>query len=374
LTTPIKVLHFYKNALPETIGGVEQVIDQIARGTADLGVINTVLALHQTPPDIPTPMHGYELINAKRNFEFSSNGFSREAVGKFRYLSTKADLIHYHFPWPFADFVHLLVNPKKPTVVTYHSDIIRQKLLLALYRPLKKKFLRSVDHIVATSPNYLHTSSVLQAFSEKTTIIPIGLDRDSYSKVNKNLVKYYQDLFCGRFFLFVGAFRYYKGLPSLIEAAKTVPYPIVIVGSGPIEKKLRSMAEKYQVNNIFFLGHVDEDIKSSLLEACYSVIFPSDLRSEAFGVSLLEGAMFGKPLISCEIGTGTSYININKLTGLVVPPRDPIAFANAMTWLWNNPDKAIEMGKSAFARYVNLFTARKMSHSYYELYKKLLNR
>ncbi|QWD44499.1 glycosyltransferase [Polynucleobacter paneuropaeus] len=370
----MRILHFYKNALPETFGGVEQVIDQIARGTTLLGVSNTILALSDHPTKLPTPMNGYKLVTVKRDFEFASSGFSRKSLNIFRKLAADADLIHYHFPWPFADLVHQWVKPKNPTIITYHSDIVRQKLLLKLYRPLKQSFLRSVDQIIATSPNYLHTSGVLQSFSKKTSVIPIGLDKESYVKPDPTQIQLYKKYFGERFFLFIGAFRYYKGLPFLIEASKITPYPIVIAGSGPMEKELRLLAIKNQLKNIFFIGHVSEEDKSALLAACFSIIFPSNLRSEAFGVSLLEGAMFGKPLISCEIGTGTTYINIDQLTGLVVPPSDPPALAAAMTWLWTHPNQAAEMGKKAQARYEELFTAKQMAQSYYELYKKLLAR
>lgn len=370
----MRVLHFYKNALPETIGGVEQVVDQIARGTQNLGVVNTVLSLSNNPSNFPTPMHGYELITVKRNFELASNGFSIKSFSVFKEQAAKADLIHYHFPWPFADLIHQWVGPKKPTVLTYHSDIIRQKLLLKLYRPLKHSFLRSVDHIVATSPNYLDTSKVLQSFIHKTSVIPIGLDYTSYLNPDPIQTKYYQEYFGERFFLFIGAFRYYKGLPFLIEAAKTAPYPIVIAGSGIAEKELQALATRNKLNNLFFLGQIPEENKSALLAACYGVISPSNLRSEAFGVSLLEGAMFGKPLISCEIGTGTTFININLLTGLAIPPSDSKALSDAMTWLWNHPDQAKEMGNKARARYEELFTAKKMSNAYLDLYQNLLNR
>lgn len=370
----MRVLHFYKNALPETVGGVEQVMDQIARGTGALGVKNTILTLSNSPSDHPTPMHGYELVTAKRNFELASNGFSWQSVGLFKELAAKVDVIHYHFPWPFADLVHQIVSPNKPTILTYHSDIVRQKLLLQLYRPLKQQFLKSVDHIVATSPNYLQTSGVLQALVDKTSVIPIGLDHETYPKPDQDLVKYYKALFGERFFLFIGAFRYYKGLQFLIEAARKVPYPIVIVGSGPIEGELKADAQRYELKNIFFVGQVSEENKSALLEASYGVIFPSHLRSEAFGVTLLEGAMFGKPLISCEIGTGTTYVNIDQETGLVSPPSDPNALANAMSWLWTHPIEAKEMGQRAHARYKTLFTAKKMAQSYFDLYQKLLSR
>jgi glycosyltransferase involved in cell wall biosynthesis len=370
----MRILHFYKNALPETIGGIEQTIDQIARGTQVLGVSNTVLALSNSPANFPVPLNGYELITVKRDFELASNGFSWQSLTVFKELAAKADLIHYHFPWPFMDLVHRWVSPKKPTVLTYHSDIIRQKLLLKLYRPFKQSFLRSVDHIVATSPNYLITSNVLKSFSEKTSVIPIGLDQESYPKPCPTKIEYYQELFGKRYFLFIGAFRYYKGLPFLIKAAEITPYPIVIVGSGPAAEELKALAARHQLNNVFFLGSVTEENKSALLASCFSIVFPSNLRSEAFGVSLLEGAMFGKPLISCEIGTGTTFINIDRLTGLVVPPSDSIALSNAMTWLWNHPEQAAEMGKKANSRYKELFTAKRMAQSYLELYHKLHKR
>jgi rhamnosyl/mannosyltransferase len=370
----MKILHFYKNALPESIGGVEQVINQIARGTGALGVENTVLSLSNSPSDHPTPMHGYQLITTQRSFELASNGFSWQSINSFKMLAARVDLIHYHFPWPFADLTHQLIKPNIPTVVTYHSDIIRQKLLLKLYRPLKRKFLNSVDHIVATSPNYLLTSNVLQEFSKKNSIIPIGLEPDFYSLPDPEQVKFYQSHFGTRFFLFIGAFRYYKCLEFLIEAAKVLPFSIVIAGSGHSEGEFKAMARKLHLRNIFFLGQVSEGNKSALLEACYGVVLPSYLRSEAFGVTLLEGAMFGKPLISCEIGTGTTYINIDQVTGLVTLPADPKALANAMTWLWTHPEKARQMGQRARERYEALFTAKQMSQSYFELYQKLLNR
>jgi O-antigen biosynthesis rhamnosyltransferase len=368
----MRVLHFYKNALPESIGGVEQAIDQIVRGTSALGVKGSVLTLSKSPTNTCTLFHGYELFSAKRNFEIASSGFSWHAVSLFKNLAAKADLIHYHYPWPFADLVHQLVLPNKPTVLTYHSDIIRQRLLLYIYQPLRKSFLNTVDHIVATSPNYLKTSNVLQTLNYKTSVIPIGLNEETYPKTNARLLEYYKERFGLRFFLFIGAFRYYKGLQFLIEAAKEAPYPIVLVGSGPIENEFKAYIQLQHIKNIFFVGQVDEENKSALLEACYGVIFPSNLRSEAFGVTLLEGAMFSKPLISCEIGTGTSYINIDQETGLVVPPSDEKALANAMISLWTNPEKAKEMGRRARARYETLFTARQMSQSYYELYQKML--
>ncbi|PKD78411.1 glycosyltransferase, partial [Escherichia coli] len=102
-------------------------------------------------------------------------------------------------------------------------------------------------------------------------------------------------------------------------------YPIVIVGAGPIESELREQAQNLGLKNVHFLGALPDEDKSALLTLSYGIVFPSHLRSEAFGISLLEGAMYRKPMISSEIGTGTTFINVNDQTGLVIPPSDPSA-------------------------------------------------
>ena len=120
------------------------------------------------------------------------------------------------------------------------------------------------------------------------------------------------------------------------------------------------------------MGYQSDEDKVALLELCYAVVFPSYLRSEAFGISLLEGAMYGKPLISSEIGTGTCFININGETGRVVKPADSERLRQAMTYLWENPAKAAEMGQRAELRYWQLFTADQMVTNYLELYNDLI--
>jgi rhamnosyl/mannosyltransferase len=82
--------------------------------------------------------------------------------------------------------------------------------------------------------------------------------------------------------------------------------------------------------------------------------------------------MNSKPMISSEIGTGTTYINIHGETGLVVPPTDVDSLAAAMSQLWNDEDKARQMGENAYQRYLALFTADKMASQYAELYRNLI--
>ena len=368
----MRVLHFYRTFLPDTMGGIEQVINQIARGSNKLGVQTDVLSLTPQRAARTIEIDGYFVHRAKLDFQIASTGFSASVFWRFSQLAKHADVIHYHFPWPFMDVVHFATRVKKPTVVTYHSDIIKQQKLLKLYRPLKNKFLASVDRIVATSPNYLGSSNVLAKFSDKVSVIPIGLDKTTYPTPTPERLGYWRDNLGPKFFLFVGVLRYYKGLHILIEAAQGTDYPIVIVGAGPIEAELKAQAAQLGLRNIHFLGQLSDEDKVALLTLCYGVVFPSHLRSEAFGISLLEGAMYGKPMISSEIGTGTTFINIADETGLVVPPNDHLALKQAMQYLWEHPQQAAEMGKRAEERYWTHFTADQMVQSYVELYDDLI--
>ncbi|MBR7200316.1 glycosyltransferase family 4 protein [Pseudomonas sp. 14A] len=368
----MRVLHFFKTYLPDSFGGIEQVVFQLCESGVQHGIEAQVLTLSADPTPRVMQLGQHEVHRAKLDIQFASTGFSWSVFKQFRELAAEADVINYHFPWPFMDLVHFASALNKPSVVTYHSDIIRQKHLLKLYRPLMERFLASADRIVAASPNYLHTSDVLQQFQEKTRVITYGLNKAGYPQPNGQRMNRWRQQLGDKFFLFVGVMRYYKGLHILLDALKQADYPTVIVGAGPLELKLRAQAAALGLRNIHFVGRLDDEDKVALLQLSYAFVFPSHLRSEAFGISLLEGAMYGKPLISSEIGTGTSFINIHNETGLVVPPSNPQAFSEAMRTLWENPERAAAMGVKAEARYRQLFTADVMGRKWTELYQELL--
>jgi rhamnosyl/mannosyltransferase len=374
MTQPMRVLHFYKTYFPDSVGGVEQVIRQMCVGTGRLGITNQVLSLSRDRRLEPFDYEGHTVHRVPLNFEVASNAVSVQAIGKLARMAAEADVVHYHFPWPFMDLAHFIARIDKPTVVTYHSDIVRQKALLKLYQPLKHRFLESVDTIVATSPNYLASSAVLDRYRDKTRVITFGLDKSSYPEPDQARLDHWRARVGPKFFLFVGVLRYYKGLHILLDAVAGTDYPVVIVGAGPIEAELKAHAERLGLKRVQFVGAMDDLDKAALLKLCYAVAFPSHLRSEAFGISLLEGAMYGKPMISSEIGTGTTYINVHGETGLVVPPSDHEALRAAMTRLWHDPQMAQEMGQRAEARYWQLFTSAQMADNYARLYQELVAR
>jgi rhamnosyl/mannosyltransferase len=369
-----KVLHFFKTYYPETMGGIEQVIFQIAEGCAIHGFDAEVLYLSDRGAARNERVGHHVTHRAKLDLHVASTGFSLSAFKDFAELAEQADIIHYHFPWPYMDLVHFASRVRKPTVASYHSDIVKQKYLFKLYQPLMNRFLSSVDCIVASSPKYAQSSPVLTRFQDKVRIIPYGLDRATYPIPSTAKLEHWRGLLGERFFLFVGALRYYKGLDYLLEAARRTQLPVVIVGGGHLEDELKAHAIHIGLTYVHFLGVLPDEDKAALLQLCYAFVFPSHLRSESFGISLLESAMYGKPMISCEMESGTTFINIADVTGLVVPPRDAVALAQAMASLWQDPVRAAEMGLRAEERYKQVFSASVMAASYADLYQELLNR
>ncbi|UUY09833.1 glycosyltransferase family 4 protein [Pseudomonas sp. J452] len=369
----MKVLHFYKSYYPDSFGGVEQVIYQLAEGAQANGIDTEVLFLSPQGAARNRPIGKHLSHCSKRDLQIASTAFSLSAFSDFKELAREADLVHYHFPWPFMDLVHFASRLNKPCVVSYHSDIVKQKTLLQLYKPLMHSFLSHMDRIVASSPNYVDTSEVLQRYREKIRVIPYGLDRSTYVSPSQQTLDKWQSRIGSKFFLFMGVLRYYKGLHILLEAMAGSPYPVVIAGAGPIENELREQAAQLGLTNLRLVGEVSEEDKAALFQLCYAVLFPSHLRSEAFGISLLEGAMYGKALISSEIGTGTTFVNIDGTTGIVVPPSAPATLRTAMDRLWSDPQLCETLGQQAKQRYESLFTSQHMVERYMLLYREVLD-
>lgn len=373
--TPLRVLHVYKVYYPDSHGGIEQVICQLAGAARCMGVESRVLCLSRTPRSQPIQRPECVVHQTKTLLDKASTPLGLEIFRTFPGLARQADILHYHFPYPVQDLLHVLHGTRLPSVVTYHSDIIRQQRMKKLYEPLlMHRFLGKVSSIVATSPNYFRTSDILQRYKDKVTVIPIGVDPSAYPAPGPERLAHWRARLPEPFFLFVGVLRYYKGLDILLDAAAGTPHRVVIAGAGPYAETLQRKAGAMGLDRVQFLGYIDEVDKMALLQLCRGVVFPSHLRSEAFGVTLLEGAMCGKPLISTEIGTGTSYVNEHNVTGLTVAPSDPEALRAAMNTLATDDALVARFGQAARDRFETHFTAQEMARQYVALYRTLRHR
>ena len=166
----MRVLHVYKTYYPDTYGGIEQVIYQLSQGCARRGIAADVFTFSPDKETGPVAYEDHRVIYNKQLFEIASTPFSLKALKRFKQIKDDYDIINYHFPFPFMDMLHLSARPDARTVVTYHSDIVKQKRLMKLYQPLQERFLASVDCIVASSPNYVASSQTLKKYQDKSFI------------------------------------------------------------------------------------------------------------------------------------------------------------------------------------------------------------
>jgi len=362
----MKILHVYATYYPDRTSGVAECIRQLARGLKKSGAENRIFALSPHPAPERTDAPEGEVFRAKAWAAPAScdiGGLS--SLRLYRSLCEWADIVHHHVPWPFGDLLHFLAGGRKPLVVTWHSDVVRQHFLAMACAPLRDALLRRASAIVATSPAYARTSPILSRpdIASSVKVIPpgitdvAGITADDKAKNEP-------------FFLFLGALRYYKGLPFLIEAARINGAKVIIAGNGD-DRELRRLAGGSR--NIVLAGHVSEDEKWRLLKSCRALVLPSQLRSEAYGMVLVEASMCGKPMITCEIGTGTSFINVHEETGLVVEPASPRALAAAMKRLHDEPGLRENFGHNARARYEELFDGSQTTAAHLRLYQDLLS-
>ncbi len=371
----MRVLSVYRTYFPDPPGGLQEAIRQICLSTTKLDAENTIYTLSPRPKP---SLLDYPEARVMREHSWvapaSCDIGGVAAFSTFSKLAKETDILHYFFPWPFADVLHAKISPKKPAMMTYISDVVRQRFLGAAYAPLMWRTLKQMKVIVANCPAYAETSPVLShpAIRAKVKIIPLGINENSYTQQGDDSVFMRIGISITEpYFLFLGVLRYYKGIHTLISAAKFVNAAIVIAGSGPEEQRLKEQSEVLGLKNIVFAGQVTDKEKVSLIKNCCALVLPSHLRSEAFGMVLVEASMFGKPMISCEIGTGTSYVNKHEETGLVVKPENIDEMASAMQALLNNKI-ALQLGKNARARYENLFSGDALGKAYSAIYQEIL--
>ncbi len=374
----LKILHVYKTYYPDTVGGVEEVIRQIMLSTQPLGIESRIFALSKTPSPRQITLNEGQIWRARSwGAPASCDIGGLSAFSTFQEAYKWADILHFHFPWPFADLLSMSGRLHKPKILTYHSDIVKQRIIFFFYQPLMYWNLNSMDALVATSPAYVESSKVLSKYIKipgKLHVIPLGVDEP------ENDIRKFPDFLSENgiaedsYVLSLGVLRYYKGLHILLNAARKIRGNIVVAGSGPEENNLKLQVRQLGLKNVFFAGRVDDEEKMQLIKNCRAMVLASHLRSEAYGMVLVEASMQGKAMVTCEIGTGTSFVNKNEVTGLVVKPNSPDDLAVAINSLLEDKELADRYGASARKRYEDMFSAKTMGKSYASLYREILER
>ncbi len=369
----VRVLHVYKEFYP-VLGGIENHVRALCRALQERGTFQpTVLVTGPGRRTERDTVDGVPVVRTGRLATVSRNPISLRLVSEM--ARQPADIVHLHFPFPTGELAYLLAGRGRPMVLTYHSDIVKQQALLRLYGPFMKMALGRAHRILATSPNYVETSPYLPGYRPKISIVPLGIDTARFEQCDPAAVSALRQRFGTPLLLFVGVLRYYKGLPYLIEAMPDIDARLVIVGTGPMEAELRAqVAARHLEDRVFLAGPVPDADLVNYYHACDLFVLPSSQRSEALGLSQIEAMACGKPVVCTELGTGTSYVNLHGETGLVVPPMDPGALADAIARLLQDASLRDRMGRSALARVRAEFTEARMVDRIEQVYRQVADR
>ncbi len=370
----MRVLHVYKDYHP-VMGGIEHHVQALAEGLLAQGVDVNVLVTNTSRKTLKGEINGVPVTKTGRFLNVSSAPISLSFCSELKLLSRDADIVHLHSPYPPAELCQLAVHGGRHFVLTYHSDIVRQRVMGFFYSPFLRRVLRKAERITVSNPKVIGLSRFLRPWADKCRVVHHGIDLARFSPTPAVLQRAaalrarYQEV---PLLLSVGRLRHYKGIDVLIDTLKTVEAHALIVGEGPMGDVWKQKAAAEGVTErITFLGEVSEEELVAFYYAADMFVFPSTNRAETWGTVQVEAMACGLPVICTELGTGTSYVNQHEVTGLVIEPNNSEALAGAIQRLIHDPELRHRLGQAGLARATEVLSKEAMVRQMLAFYAEI---
>lgn len=373
----IRVLTFGRFA-DDNFGGLERYVFELARGLKGEVEYTNIVAARGGEPDLEVVG---ETIHAQPWLHLGGTPVcpSMPSHARRRHRAAPFDIVHLQFPAdPMAHYAAVQIAPPARLVISWHSDIVRQRLLLKLYRPFLERLVASADAIIAATPAHFSSSTQLplERLQGRLHVIPYGFDLRRLTE-RPPLADELRGRYGSRFLVFaLGRHVYYKGFGFLIRALASLPDACLLLGGqGPLTDELRQVAADAGVaGRVAFLGRIPEAELPAYYHACDVFCLPSVERSEAFGIVQIEAMAAGKPVLCCELNNGVTWVNRHGETGLVVPPADARALAAALGHLAADAGLRQRLGAEARRRALAQFTTEAMARDTLRVYREVLDR
>ncbi len=345
----LRILQINKYYQPD-IGGVETVVKQYAENLGE-GFEVTVLCVKKRF-SLKTDI---EIVNGVKVIRCSSLGTFWSMPVSFSFFLTflqrykNFEILHFHEPFPLASLLSFLISRNNKIVITWHSDIIKQKSLKKIVEVFQNKLCDKAAVIFTTSPNLLEYSSILKKFRNKVFILPLSIP------TNKKISEYDNN-----YILYLGRLAYYKGIDVLLKAHEiaNTNMELLIVGSGEKEVTLDILehCNKTTKKVRFINEFVSDKEKNEYLKNCSFFVLPSIAASEAFAIVQLEAMIYGKAVINTNLPTGVPYVSVNDRTGITVAPNNIAELADAIDRLDGDMDLRQRLGESGRKRVIREFS------------------
>jgi|WetSurMetagenome_2_1015567.scaffolds.fasta_scaffold19549_3 glycosyltransferase involved in cell wall biosynthesis len=286
------------------------------------------------------------------------------------------DLIHAHWLIPqglMAVLAARISRSEVPLVCTSHgADLFA--LRGAVWERLKKHVLASSSGITVVSRTMRERLISMSDKHDKIRVIPMGVDLERQfvplagRRRSKSL-------------LFVGRMVEKKGLRYLIEAMPMVvdKHPearLVIAGSGPEEAPMRRLVRALSLEeHVEFVGALENREIPALYQASELVVFPSvvakDGDQEGFGLVLVEALGCECAVIATDLPAIRDIV-VDGETGLIVPEKDPVALAQKITYLLDNPRVLSSLAKDGRIFVLKRYDWRNITAQYETFFLELM--
>ncbi len=366
---------------PPHLGGIEFHMRDLAESLAarDGATVRAIVS-NEAPKDAEEDINGVHVMRLQRYFSAASTpiarGMNAQLRDEARDPERRPDVFHLHFPYPWGEVSWLWSKTGVPTVLTYHSDIVRQKMGLALYHRYLNRVLDEVDLIIASSPNMVEHSEYLAPRAHKCRVVPFGIHTERY-EATPQVIARAAALKAARegrkIVLFVGRLIYYKGADVLVRAMANIDAELVMIGRGPLEGELREIAAANgSAGRITFLGPQPDDELVAWYHAADVFCLPSVARSEAFGLVQIEAHAAGTPVISTRLTTGVPFANLDGVTGLTVEPGDVAGLADALNRILTDDELRTRLAVQARDRAHAEFSIPRMTEQTLDVYREAI--
>jgi len=367
----MKVLQVNKLYYPH-IGGIENHVRILSTGLRNKIDVEVLVANERFAKAVEV-IDGVKVTRVASLGRFSSTPVAPQFITQLKKM--KSDVYHLHFPNPTGELSFLMASPKGKLVVTYHSDIVRQKNLLKFYKPFLEKFLDRADKIIAGSPNLIESSPFLQEVKDKCVVVPFGIPTDglALTAAVEEKVASIRERNGSRIAFFLGRLIYYKGVEYLVKAMQNVEGKLIIAGDGELKPDLLELVKKLGIEDrVEFAGTLSDEEVAAHYHACDVFVLPSIESSEAYGLVQLEAHACGKPVISTDLPTGVPFVNKDGYSGIVVPPKDAQALSGAINKIFKDEELRKRLGTQAKQRFHEEFTSEVMINRILKLYEDVL--
>lgn len=370
---PVSVLHIANYYAPHRGGLETQVRDlvswQSSRMSVDVVVANVVTKAR--PVTITEVMDGARITRVACLGIVASQPICPTLPWKLKGRSHS--IIHLHLPNPQAAMAYLMSGCKGKLVITHHADTLGRRYLRKLADPFVRMAMRRADAIIVETKRYLESSEELADFRNKCTVVTSGIDGDAFKANVSDQVRKIQAKYGPRLILAVGRMVPYKGFEYLLQAMKSVNgnSKLLLIGSGPLRGHLESTVQRLEISNkVDLVGHVPDLVP--YYKAATMLVLPSVSRAESFGFVQMEAMAAGIPVVNTSIDSGVPEVSLDGVTGITVPPGDPVALAQAIETLLENPEVRAKYSRAGLLRASEEFSARRMAEKTYDVYQSVL--